>query len=234
MPAKAQHIRNTLAGGSENVGLVLDGVAGIFQPKTEKQEAAWLLERKGIVKMALETGASLVPIYGFGHTSLLSPILAPRFAQEIQGHAGQIQSMILGSFPHLGAHLHRLGCVASAPLSLAQVTLNMWKDSGSCREVPFVGRWGWPMGPARRIPVVMAAGQPVECPQTQLGKHSSVFIRASCCKPHSSRTVFSELFVSSGASPNRARLTCTTRSSWTALMTHSTRTKLHMDGPRSL
>ena len=79
MPARAQHIRATLA-RSENVGVVLDGVAGIFQPRGEKQEAAWLLQRKGIVKLALETGASLVPIYGFGHTSLLSPILDPRHA----------------------------------------------------------------------------------------------------------------------------------------------------------
>ena len=37
---------------------------------------------KGIVKMALETGASLVPIYGFGHTSLLSPILAHRHSNQ--------------------------------------------------------------------------------------------------------------------------------------------------------
>ena len=74
MPAKAQNIRAALA-KSENVGVVLDGVAGMFQPRSEKQEAAWLLQRKGIVKLALETGASLVPIYGFGHTSLLTPLL---------------------------------------------------------------------------------------------------------------------------------------------------------------
>ena len=44
MPAKAQNIRATLA-RSENVAVVLDGVAGIFQPRADKQEAAWLLQR---------------------------------------------------------------------------------------------------------------------------------------------------------------------------------------------
>eukprot|EP00438_Fugacium_kawagutii_P021471 Skav234980 [mRNA] locus=scaffold122:161646:163347:+ [translate_table: standard] len=55
MPANAANIRATLArtkqrllpGGNENVALVLDGVAGMFQATTDRQEVAYLLKRKG-------------------------------------------------------------------------------------------------------------------------------------------------------------------------------------------
>lgn len=29
---------------------------------------------------------------------------------------------------------------------------------------PFYGRWGWPVGPPRRVPILMALGEPIACP----------------------------------------------------------------------
>eukprot|EP00434_Breviolum_minutum_P019144 symbB.v1.2.016873.t3/scaffold1300.1/size126151/10 len=76
MPANAGNIRAALA-RNENVALVLDGVAGMFQATTHRQEVAYLLKRKGIVKIALQSGASLVPVYGFGHSELWTKLLDP-------------------------------------------------------------------------------------------------------------------------------------------------------------
>lgn len=33
-------------------------------------EKAYLRERKGVVKIALRSGATIVPVFGFGHTAL--------------------------------------------------------------------------------------------------------------------------------------------------------------------
>mmetsp|Transcript_35988 Transcript_35988/g.99179 ORF Transcript_35988/g.99179 Transcript_35988/m.99179 type:complete len:370 (+) Transcript_35988:68-1177(+) len=121
IPATAKGIRDAAA-NNENIGIVLDGVAGIFQSHRENEETAWLCRRKGIVKIALESGAALVPVYGFGHTALLTPILDP----------------------------FRI---------LERVSIKL-----DVSIVPFLGRYGWPMGPPRRLPVAMVMGRPVRCP----------------------------------------------------------------------
>eukprot|EP00913_Durusdinium_trenchii_P003927 g3636.t1 len=74
VPANAKNIRAALA-RNENVGVVLDGIGGLFQATEGRQEVAYLLKRKGIVKIALEAGASLVPVYGFGHSELWTTVI---------------------------------------------------------------------------------------------------------------------------------------------------------------
>jgi 1-acyl-sn-glycerol-3-phosphate acyltransferase len=69
IPAKASNISDTLTKKEENVGIILDGIAGMFQ---SHDEMAYVKKRKGIVKIALRCGVPLVPVYGFGHTSLVS------------------------------------------------------------------------------------------------------------------------------------------------------------------
>ncbi|CAK8990734.1 unnamed protein product, partial [Durusdinium trenchii] len=76
VPANAKNIRAALA-RNENVGVVLDGIGGLFQATEGRQEVAYLLKRKGIVKIALEAGASLVPVYGFGHSELWTTVIDP-------------------------------------------------------------------------------------------------------------------------------------------------------------
>lgn len=76
IPAKANSIRETLLKKEENVSLILDGVAGMFQ-QDASVEKLWLLERKPICKIALQTGCSIVPAFGFGHTSLYRVVVDP-------------------------------------------------------------------------------------------------------------------------------------------------------------
>lgn len=53
------------------VGVVADGVAGIFQ-NGEDSEAIALLNKKGLARLALRTGTSLVPTYSLGNTDTFS------------------------------------------------------------------------------------------------------------------------------------------------------------------
>lgn len=76
VPAKSKYIIETLTKKEENVGVVLDGIAGMFQGGSN-QEVAYLKARKGIVKIALRAGAPIVPVYGFGHTSLYTVVVDP-------------------------------------------------------------------------------------------------------------------------------------------------------------
>jgi 1-acyl-sn-glycerol-3-phosphate acyltransferase len=123
IPAKSQNILETLTKKEENVGLILDGIAGMFQAANE--EIAHVKARKGIVKIALRAGAPIVPVYGFGHTKLWTVIVDP-----------------------LGV-LEKLSDYVEASLT------------------PFFGRFGWFLGPPRRVPVTVCLGEPVVCPRIQ-------------------------------------------------------------------
>lgn len=73
--ASSAAIKKTLL-KEENVGVVLDGIAGMFQ-NDPHVELGVVKERKGIVKIALTTGAPLVPVYGFGHSELWRILVDP-------------------------------------------------------------------------------------------------------------------------------------------------------------
>jgi len=128
MPARAQNIRKALIEEKDSVGVVLDGVAGIFTGShSDKKERVYLGNRKAIVAIALQAGVPLVPVYVFGHTDLYDVIVDP-----------------------FGI-LKYLSCKYNVALS------------------PFVGRWGWPFGPPRRVPLLMAFGEPVVVPPNKDG-----------------------------------------------------------------
>ena len=74
IPAKAKSIVETLNKKEENVGIILDGIAGMFHGH---DEIAHINQRKGIVKIALRTGTPLVPVYCFGHTALWKVLVDP-------------------------------------------------------------------------------------------------------------------------------------------------------------
>lgn len=76
IPAKARNIHETLTKKEENVGIILDGIAGMFQTH-HNEETAYLKSRKGVIKIALRAGATIVPVYGFGHTSLYTVMVDP-------------------------------------------------------------------------------------------------------------------------------------------------------------
>lgn len=77
IPAKSEPILETLTKRNENVGLVLDGIAGMFSATSPNVETAFLKQRKGVVKIALKAGVPIVPVYGFGHTSLYTVCVDP-------------------------------------------------------------------------------------------------------------------------------------------------------------
>lgn len=74
--AKGKAIGGALAAGS-SVGIVLDGIAGMFQPSGEALERAVVQRRKAIAAIALKSGCPIVPVYGFGHTALWSVVTDP-------------------------------------------------------------------------------------------------------------------------------------------------------------
>ena len=68
IPATREKIIDTLE--REKRCLIMpDGIMGAFCSNKD-EEIVYLEQRKGFVKVALQTGASIVPIYCFGHTQL--------------------------------------------------------------------------------------------------------------------------------------------------------------------
>lgn len=60
----------------ENIGLVPDGISGMFM-YSDKTECVLLKKRKGVAKLALQTGCNVVPAYGFGNTTVYTPFFDP-------------------------------------------------------------------------------------------------------------------------------------------------------------
>ena len=57
-----------------HVGLVVDGISGMFIKDSENEECVLLKNRKGVAKLALKEGVHVVPTYGFGNTQIFNPI----------------------------------------------------------------------------------------------------------------------------------------------------------------
>ncbi len=77
VPAKSRPILETLTKKGCNVGVVLDGIDGMFH-STGHNEVGVIRNRKGICKIALKANVAIVPVYGFGHTGLYD-VLVDRF-----------------------------------------------------------------------------------------------------------------------------------------------------------
>ena len=60
VPASAKDIERVLGKGDESIGLILDGIAGMFM-SSSRQEVGCVMQRKAIVKIALRQGTPLVP-----------------------------------------------------------------------------------------------------------------------------------------------------------------------------
>jgi len=76
VPAKSKPIVEILTKKDRNVGLVLDGIDGMFHSR-DGHETGAILNRKGICKIALKAGMAIVPIYGFGHTDIYDVVVDP-------------------------------------------------------------------------------------------------------------------------------------------------------------
>ena len=76
VPATAKSIDRVLSKGDQSVGLILDGIEGMFM-SSSKEEVGCVLKRKGIIKIALRAGVPIVPVYCFGHTALWTVLADP-------------------------------------------------------------------------------------------------------------------------------------------------------------
>ena len=62
----------------ENILLDADGISGMFSLSNNKnEECIELKNRKGVSKLALETGCHIIPCYGFGNTIVYKPVYDP-------------------------------------------------------------------------------------------------------------------------------------------------------------
>ena len=59
------------------MGIVLDGIAGMFNGGNPNVQKVHLKERTTVVGLALEAGATIVPLYGFGQSSLWTVLTDP-------------------------------------------------------------------------------------------------------------------------------------------------------------
>lgn len=67
--------KNALSQG-RSLGIIVGGIAEIFE-STKNDEIVVLKKRKGFVKLALQTGTAMIPVYAFGNTEVLSCIADP-------------------------------------------------------------------------------------------------------------------------------------------------------------
>ena len=58
-------------GRGQCVGILPDGVAGIFRTNKHRELVA-MKDRKGLARLALRTGTPLIPVYSFGNTAAFS------------------------------------------------------------------------------------------------------------------------------------------------------------------
>jgi 1-acyl-sn-glycerol-3-phosphate acyltransferase len=77
----AHHADISSALQTNSVLIVPDGIAGTFRSDTER-EILYLLRRKGFIKIALQHGSTLVPMYCFGHTQLFH-VYGARYLEPI-------------------------------------------------------------------------------------------------------------------------------------------------------
>lgn len=84
----------------KSLGISSGGIAEMFEnhPKS-KQETILLRKRKGFIKLALQSGASIVPVYVFGNTSAMSVITDPwGVLQSISRKIGIALAIAIGRY----------------------------------------------------------------------------------------------------------------------------------------
>lgn len=64
-------LKKRLSGKNGSFVLYVGGIAELFETSAER-ECCYLLQRKGFIKLAMRTGADVVPCYFFGNTAVLS------------------------------------------------------------------------------------------------------------------------------------------------------------------
>eukprot|EP00808_Paulinella_micropora_P014233 g76773.t1 len=87
---------------------------------SEKKEVLFARNRKGFIKMALRTGAEIVPVYFFGNTSVLSVISNPTL-RSIARHTGVTLTFFWGRWFSLVPRPNKLLGVLGTPLGIPEI-----------------------------------------------------------------------------------------------------------------
>lgn len=118
-PADPPTVRALVRRGS--CYLLPDGIAGVFHSDMER-EVVWVQQRKGFVKLAMQEGASLVPVYAFGHTQLHSVVPGPdSFFMRISRKLQLTVMLFFGRFFTPMPHRFPLVVAFGKPIHVEQV-----------------------------------------------------------------------------------------------------------------
>lgn len=119
--ASAKSLRSHLSKGGVEGSCVLytGGIAELFRC-SDTQEQLILKKRKGFIKLALQTGADVVPLYFFGNTSVLSVLTHP-FLESISRKYQVSLTLFWGVWGLPIPRPHKILYVRGPPLGLPHI-----------------------------------------------------------------------------------------------------------------
>ena len=112
-------LKKRLARNRGSVVLYVGGIAELFA-SSPKEEAVVLKARKGFIKLALQTGADVIPIYFFGNTTVLSTVSWAPIA-KLSRQMGVSVTYFWGRFGLPVPNAVKLVYARGRPLGLPQV-----------------------------------------------------------------------------------------------------------------
>jgi len=117
-PATEKNIRMLLNQGS--VGLMAGGIAELFL-SSRTHEMVYVKRRKGFIRLALERGCNLVPIYHFGNTQLFD-FIGGRPASLLSRRFRASLLLFYGRYYLPLAYQHPVTMVIGRPIQVQQVS----------------------------------------------------------------------------------------------------------------
>ncbi|GBF98193.1 diacylglycerol acyltransferase type 2 [Raphidocelis subcapitata] len=117
-PATARQFKRLLKKGS--VGLIPGGIAEMFLSRAPEADVVKLADRKGFVRVAVETGTPLVPIYHFGAWDLCRWV-APRSWQALSRRWRVSMGFVLGRYGLPLPHRVPLFMAVGAPIPVPKI-----------------------------------------------------------------------------------------------------------------
>lgn len=99
-----------------SVGLIPEGVAGIFQGANRDKEAIYIKDRQGFVKVAIQAGTDIVPVYHLGNSQMLSFKGFPELSRKLRSSLG----IFWGRYGLPLPHQHDIISVAAPPVTVKQ------------------------------------------------------------------------------------------------------------------
>lgn len=115
IPAERSDMMRELERGNP-VAVHPEGIAGIFLGATPSREAAYLRNRKGFIKVAIEAGADIVPMYYLGQSQLLTYQGYERLSRRLKAAIG----VFWGWYGTVVPRPHPLIAVVGEPIHVIQ------------------------------------------------------------------------------------------------------------------